>query len=46
MKTITVNRIQKNKAFTVLEFAVVLMVVSLLIAIILPAVAKMEDSAR
>ena len=46
MKNITLNRIQYNKAFTFIEFAVVLMVVSLLISLILPAVARLEDSAR
>jgi general secretion pathway protein G len=42
----TVNRLQNNKAFTLIEFAFVLMIVSLLVAIIIPAVTKLEDSAR
>jgi len=46
LKNITVNRIQYNKAFTLIEFGVVLMVVSLLIAVMMPAVYKLENSAR
>ncbi len=46
MKYNSVNRLQNNKAFTLIEFSVVLMVVALLIAITIPAVGKLEDSAR
>jgi general secretion pathway protein G len=46
LKNITVNRIQYNKAFTLIEFGVVLMVVSLLIAVMMPALYKLGNSAR
>jgi general secretion pathway protein G len=46
MKYITVNRFQKNKAFTLLEFSVVLIIVSLLFVVIIPAMSKLEDVAK
>jgi general secretion pathway protein G len=46
MKYNTVNRLQNNKAFTLIEFSVVLIIVSLLIAVIVPAMAKLENSAK
>jgi general secretion pathway protein G len=46
MKYNTVNRLQNNKAFTLIEFSVVLIIVSLLIAVIVPAMTKLENSAK
>lgn len=46
MKCITVQKRQQNKAFTVIEFAVVLLVVSLTISVITPAILNMVDSAQ
>ena len=43
MKYITVNRRQKNKAFTVIEFAVVLLIVALFYFTLAPAVIGMVD---
>jgi len=46
LNNITVNKVQYNKAFTFLEFAVVLVVVSLLVAVTIPAMIKLGNSAR
>jgi len=46
MKYNTVNRLQNNKSFTLIEFSVVLIIVSLLIAVIVPAMTKLENSAK
>jgi len=43
MKYITLNRSQKNKAFTVIEFAVVLLIVSLFYFALAPAILAMVD---
>ena len=43
MKYITVNRSQKNKAFTVIEFAVVLLIVALFYFTLAPAMIGMAD---
>lgn len=43
MKYITLNRRQKNKAFTVIEFAVVLLIVTLFYFTLAPAILAMVD---
>jgi len=46
MKYITVNRRQKNKAFTVIEFAVVLLIVALFYFALAPAILAMVDKVQ
>ena len=46
MKDITVNKRQQSKAFTVIEFAVVLVIIALTYATLSPAVMNLVDTAK